>query len=239
MWCGINLVGIYCRFVLAPCGLRCQKPPLIMSSRGRQHGSSGALPYDFNRSCSINLYYNTYSARHCTPMVLQPPSNSSNRDLLDQTAPANDEDPFAESGPRPDSSNNYQIEQSLQTNRSLLRPFPLSFKFTSYEDEWRKMTTARILQTQKLVQRPLTQSEVDAITELGAGMLSVVSYGTPIGFAAGLYEPIGRLQHSGFRYTSQISTRSSQACFLPRWDSSEATEQSGHGMHREYWHIPF
>jgi hypothetical protein len=120
-------------------------------------------------------------------MVLQPPSNSSNRDLLDQTAPANDEDPFAESGPRPDSSNNYQIEQSLQTNRSLLRPFPLSFKFTSYEDEWRKMTTARILQTQKLVQRPLTQSEVDAITELGAGMLSVVSYGTPIGFAAGLY----------------------------------------------------
>lgn len=118
-------------------------------------------------------------------MVLQPSPDSSDRDLLDQTAPANDEDPFADSGSGDPSS--YQINQSLQTNRPLLRPFPLSFKFNSYADEWNKMTTARIHQTQKLVQRPLTQSEVDAIAELGARMLSVASYGSPIGIVAGLY----------------------------------------------------
>lgn len=124
-------------------------------------------------------------------MVLEVSQEPTIQDTLDQSAPADDDDPFAT--PQPGAPQHYHLD------RSLLKPFPIIGPLLGYSQQmWEKTVQAYTQRAAWAVQRPLTQEEHDAYAYWTATAISRASYGTPLGVAGGWYAAYRSAQT--FRY---------------------------------------
>ncbi|KAI9832263.1 MAG: hypothetical protein M1819_004441 [Sarea resinae] len=116
-------------------------------------------------------------------MVLE---EASNPDFSSDPSPSSDSDPYS-SEPANVSSYN---DLSTRVNVSELpRPIPIIGPLFGYHESYIRLAiSARFKGTSALLQRPLTQDEMNAIGFYTAKMISYASYGRPLGLAGGLYQ---------------------------------------------------
>ncbi|PVH83119.1 hypothetical protein DL98DRAFT_513412 [Cadophora sp. DSE1049] len=121
-------------------------------------------------------------------MVLQNASDSAAQDTFQDSAPSSDNDPYASSSSGSNSSvqnlaSTYQIDTS-----KLPRPLPWIGSLVGYNDELlSKALTKKIAHSSQILQRPLSQEEVDAFAYWTAKQVSILSYGVPFGVGGGLW----------------------------------------------------
>ncbi|KAG4418254.1 hypothetical protein IFR04_008612 [Cadophora malorum] len=121
-------------------------------------------------------------------MVLHNASDSAAQDTFQDSAPSSDSDPYAASG----SSSNSSVQNLASTyhidTSKLPRPLPWIGSLVGYNDELlSKALTKKIAHSSQVLQRPLSQEEVDAFAFWTAKQVSILSYGVPFGVGGGLW----------------------------------------------------
>ncbi|KAK0117709.1 hypothetical protein ONS95_012038 [Cadophora gregata] len=121
-------------------------------------------------------------------MVLQNASDSAGQDTFQDSAPSSDNDPYASLNSSPNSD-----EQSLASTyhvdvSKLPKPLPWIGSLAGYNEQLlSKALTKKIAHSSQILQRPLSQEEVDAFAFWTAKQVSILSYGVPFGVGGGLW----------------------------------------------------
>lgn len=114
-------------------------------------------------------------------MVLSDADGAKSRNAFEDTAPQSDSDHYADSGRR-ESPQTYDIDGT-----SLPRPFPGSGILGYNDANLSKLVHARMDQARKVLKRSPTTDEATALAYWTAKQMSILSYGTPVGVASGLW----------------------------------------------------
>lgn len=98
-----------------------------------------------------------------------------------ESTPASDNDPY--SSTEDSSGSSYSIDRT-----NFPKPVPIIGPLLGYDDKlFAQVSRLKIEHASRKLQRPLTSEEATALAYWGAKQISIISYGTPIGVAAGAW----------------------------------------------------
>ncbi|KAH6678610.1 hypothetical protein B0J14DRAFT_615307 [Halenospora varia] len=117
-------------------------------------------------------------------MVLENASDTVNQDSFSDAAPPSDFDPYSGSDGGAGGAGGARIPATMD---GLPQPFPILGTLQGWPESWQKLTQARVQHATTVLKRPVNQAEVDAFSFWTARQVSIISYGTPIGVAGGLW----------------------------------------------------
>ena len=114
-------------------------------------------------------------------MVLENASDSTQKDSLYDSAPPSDDDPYSSS--ETISKGNYNIDRS-----QFPKPIPILGPLFGYNDQlFAKVLQRKVQNGSTALKRPLSQEEASAFAYWTAKQISIMSYGAPLGVAAGFW----------------------------------------------------
>ena len=125
-------------------------------------------------------------------MVLENASDSTPTDSLYDSAPPSDDDPYSSSETL--SAGNYNIDRS-----QFPKPMPVIGSLLGYNDQlFAKVLQQKVQNASSHLKRPLGQDEASALAYWTAKQMSIISYGPPVGIAAGFWRAYSTA--SSFRF---------------------------------------
>ncbi|EKD15869.1 uncharacterized protein L3040_003272 [Drepanopeziza brunnea f. sp. 'multigermtubi'] len=114
-------------------------------------------------------------------MVLQNASATTANDSFEDSALSSDDDPYASSNSGSEVAQKYMI-----SGTSLPKPIPIFGPLCGYNETYLvQILDRRVANGSRLLHRPLTQEEVDALVYHSAKRVAILSYGTPLGVVGG------------------------------------------------------
>ena len=111
-------------------------------------------------------------------MVLENASSTTQVDSFSDSSPQSDNDPYSSSTLQ---EGTYNIDRT-----NLPKPIPILSSFFGYNDQFfTNVVQAKIQRGREVLSRPLTEDETSAMAYWTAKQISILSYGSPVGIAAG------------------------------------------------------